>query len=340
MRASRSRDDLVGDLGEVDRLELACRDASTREKSSRSLISRCMRSAAFSIRARSAAGSSGRSSPSRSRRRSPNIRILRSGSCRSCEATDANCSSSSFERASSRARSSAAAVRSATRCSSVAFIAVSSAFVRASLAPLRSAERKKSRLAAPATPNAASSTNRNQLSEPARAGYRVLVRTLRHHPPARAAHGSRREVPLGTAVAVGAMRFRRERRQQPRRVRFGAHLERGARRRDDPILIVEDERRTVAGALCLGQKAAEELEDRGRIQRFDLDSPAEPGLERDRPLQQLVFTGPCPRQDPRERRVAGQCGTDVGPGRRRTCQHAGRRTGGRSDHLACSIKHE
>ena len=91
-----------------------------------------MRPAAASMRTTSALGLLRHVVAACRSSRSQYMRILRSGSCRSCAATEANCSSSAFERVSACARRSASSVRSATFASSVSLRAVTSACATAS----------------------------------------------------------------------------------------------------------------------------------------------------------------------------------------------------------------
>ncbi len=73
----------------------------TCEYASRSLMSVRMRAAALSMRSRCWRDSSVRDGPDEIASRSPNDRILRNGSCRSCEAMAANSLSASLDRCSS-----------------------------------------------------------------------------------------------------------------------------------------------------------------------------------------------------------------------------------------------
>src|SRR5512146_57921 len=75
---------------------------ATCEYARRSLIRVRMRAAALSMRSRYWRAFPSSSGPADVPRRSPNDRILRSGSCRSCDATNANSLSAAFERCSSR----------------------------------------------------------------------------------------------------------------------------------------------------------------------------------------------------------------------------------------------
>ena len=124
--------DLAGDLAQIDRWN-GCPWVVTRENLSRSSIRRCIRSAAAFVARGSRGPVSERRSPSVTTSCSVKVRTLRSGSCRSCDAIEANWSSSSFDRASSAARRSSvvfAPVRSPLTCSSWVLTARSSSEVR------------------------------------------------------------------------------------------------------------------------------------------------------------------------------------------------------------------
>ena len=81
----------------------SCPLVVTRESDSRPWIRFCIRSAAVCIRSRHSRPAGSRAAAQLIARRSPKVRIFRSGSWRSCEATYANCSSSWLDRSSSAA---------------------------------------------------------------------------------------------------------------------------------------------------------------------------------------------------------------------------------------------